>query len=303
MKENFLTFYIGQDEHYIQLEEMKQISQSIQNISNELKFHFLNDKNIDVLIYPSKEGSYKILISFATIILSISHWLNESEAGQAFVKGLTGHETPYYYQKAGEFIRDMVKGVLSKEESELSKYNNGYTDDKFYLDKCISEKSNLYKVLYRNKNIKFLSFEPDYINPIEKKNFINHVLNKDILRPLEPKFEFMELSIIKSVNTNTKAKWKFKNINSSLKFNARICDEFFIERFLLGYYPLKQEEKDDILLALVKIDKQMKNGEESNKEFFIMEVYKFNEDIVKKLPNDLDKHMVIKYDVNKNSLL
>lgn len=228
---------------------------------------------------------------------------NETECGQAFIKGLTGHETPYYYQKAGEFIRDMVKGVLSKEESELSKYNNGYTDDKFYLDKCISEKSKLYKTLYKNKNIKFLSFEPDHSNPIEKKNFINHFLNKDILRPLEPEFELMELSIVKSVNTNTKAKWKFKNTNSSLKFNAEICDGFFIDKFLSGYYPLKQEEKDDIVLALVKIDKQMKNGEESSKEFSIMEIYKFNDNIVKKLPNDLNRHITIKYDISRNSLL
>lgn len=75
MKENFLTFYIGQDEHYIQLEEMQQIAESIENISKELKHHFFSDGNMNVLIYPSKEGSYEILISFTATILSISYWL------------------------------------------------------------------------------------------------------------------------------------------------------------------------------------------------------------------------------------
>lgn len=107
--------------------------------------------------------------------MAIISWFSESDSGKAFIKGLTGNETPYYLEKGGELLRDAIKGVLEKDRDTLEILNNN-TDGKYFLDKSIKEKSELYTLINKSKTIKTISF-----NILSRKGILLDTLGKEIL--------------------------------------------------------------------------------------------------------------------------
>ena len=299
--EQILNIYLGQEEHYITLEEMDKIIQAVNNIGDSLaKKLFTSSSKEFFVVYPYEMGSFKIKIGIGAIFLAIG-WLGESDLGKAFVKGLTGNETPYYAEKAGELLRDAIKGVLEKSVNALEIINNN-TDNKYILDKSIKEKSELYTLINKSKTIKSISFNPDNENPIEKKNFISHIRKGDIVRQLEPEYEICDLIILKSINTKEQGKWGFRLLHNNKNIRAEILDNNFISKFLSGQYPLKEGNQDDVIKALVRIDTIMKNGDKEKEQYFIEEIFNFNENKIKDIPKDLEKYLRINYHYNEATL-
>ena len=300
--EQILNVYLGQEEHYITLEEMNKIIQSINNIGDSLtKKLFMSSSKELFIVYPYEKGSFKIKIGIVGATLAIIGWLGESDLGKAFVKGLTGNETPYYAEKAGELLRDAIKGVLEKNVDTLEILNNN-TEGKYFLDKSIKEKSELYTLINKSKTIKSISFNPNNEEPIEKKNFYAHIRKGDIVRQLEPEYEISDLIILKSMNTREQGKWTFGLLHNNKNIKAEILDNDFISGFLSGQYPLKEGNQDEVIKALVRVDTIMKNGSKENGQYFIQEIFNFNENKIKDIPKDLKKYLKIKYHYNEPTL-
>ncbi|MCV3387416.1 hypothetical protein L8U00_02790 [Campylobacter sp. IFREMER_LSEM_CL2256] len=305
MNESELYIYLGQDEHYITLDEMNSIVNTISIISNDLCVKLLsNYQDISLVIYPCEQGSFKLKIKHMLLGagVCILTWLNESEAGRAFVEGLTGHETPYYYKRAGQILGDVIKGVLEKDIFTLEKINNELGNCGYILDKSIKEKSVLYEAINKSKTIKSISFNNENSNAIPKKDFINHIKKGDIIRQLEPNYEILDLIISKSINTKQQGKWTFELLETKKKFNAKILDNVFMSKFLDGFYPLKEGNQDDIIKALLRIDTKIKNGNKETEEYFIQEIFNFNENKIKVIPQEFEKYLQVKYDYKIPSL-
>ncbi|RDU63806.1 MULTISPECIES: hypothetical protein [Helicobacter] len=296
------NIYLGQEEHYITLEEMDKIIQAVNNIGDSLtKKLFTSSSKEFFVVYPYEIGSFKIKIGIVGAALAIMSWLGESDLGKAFVKGLTGNETPYYAEKAGELLRDAIKGVLEKSVNTLEIINNN-TDNKYILDKSIKEKSELYTLINKSKTIKSISFNPNNEEPIEKKNFYAHIRKGDIIRQLEPEYEICDLIILKSINTREQGKWTFGLLHNNKNIKAEISDNNFISGFLGGQYPLKEGNQDDIIKALVRTDTIMKNGNKESGQYFIQEIFNFNENKIKDIPKDLEKYLRVTYQYKEPTL-
>ncbi|EDO8476247.1 hypothetical protein A0M43_04815 [Campylobacter jejuni] len=305
MNESELYIYLGQDEHYITLDEMNSIVNTINIISNDLCVKLLsNYQDVSFVICPCEQGSFKLKIKHMLLGsgVCILTWLNESEAGKAFVEGLTGHETPYYYKKAGQILGDVIKGVLEKDIFTLEKINNELDNFGYILDKSIKEKSVLYEAINKSKTIKSISFSNENSNAIPKKDFINHIKKGDIIRQLEPSYEILDLIISKSINTKKQGKWTFELLETKKKFNAEILDNVFMLKFLDGFYPLKEGNRDDIIKALLRIDSKIKNGNKETEEYFIQEIFNFNKNKIKDIPKEFEKYLQVKYDYKIPSL-
>lgn len=301
-KEQILNIYLGQDEHHITLEEMDKIIQAVNNIGDNLaKKLFTNSPKDSFIIYPFEKGSFKVKIGIIGTALAIISWFSESDSGKAFIKGLTGNETPYYLEKGGELLRDAIKGVLEKDRDTLEILNNN-TDGKYFLDKSIKEKSELYTLINKSKTIKTISFNPNNENFIEKRDFVGHIRKGDIVRQLEPEYEICDLIILKSINTRKQGNWSFGFLHNNKNIRAEILDSNFISRFLGGQYPLKEGNQDDVIKALVRIDTIMKNGDKEKEQYFIEEIFNFNENKIKDIPKDLEKYLRINYHYNEATL-
>lgn len=301
MNENLLNIYLGQKEHYITLDEMENIILRINNIGNSLAEHIFNNSPKDLfIIYPQKKGSFEIIVGIIGISSMAVNWLSETDSGKAFIKGLTGHETPYYWKKGGELLRDLINGILQKNIKDLKKVND---ENNFILDKSIKEKSELFNTLHKSKTIKSISFDKYHEKQIEKTNFYQHIIKGDIVRLLEPRYEIQDLIISKSINTRSKGKWTFKSkINNHGQIDAKILDDTFLSDFLNGYYPLKEKGEDDIVRVLLQINTTIKNGNKEKEEYFIQEIFSFNHKKIKDIPKDLEKYLMIKYNYNEPTL-
>ena len=75
-----------------------------------------------------------------------------------------------------------------------------------------------------------------------------------------------------------------RKVKTGQNLNASITDEEFKKDFLLGKYPLKSTRNNDTIVALVRYERQMLNGEEINLAKKIDTVFKFNETIIKPIP-------------------
>lgn len=290
-----LNIYLGQEEHHITLEEMSRIIQAVNTIGDSLtKTFFINTSKNIFVVYPYESGSFKIKMGIAvSVLVTVISWLSESDSGKSFVKGLTGNETPYYAEKAGELLRDVIKGILEKKVDTLEIINNN-TDNKYILDKSIKEKSELYTLMSKSKTIKSISFNADNKNAIEKKDFYAHIRKGDIIRQLEPEYEIYDLIILKSINTREQGKWTFGLVRNDKNIKAEILDGDFISGFLSGQYPLKEGNQDDVIKALVRMETTMKNGSRENERYFIQEIFNFNENKIKDIPENLEKYLRIK---------
>ena len=305
MNESDLYIYLGQEEHYITLDEINSIVNTVNIIGNDLCVKLLsNYENISFVIYPCEQGSFKLKMKHMLLGagVCILPWLSESESGRAFVEGLTGHETPYYYKRVGQILGDAIKGVLEKDIFTLEKINNEFSSYGFILDKSIKEKSVLYETINKSKTVKSISLNNENSNAIPKKDFINHIKRGDILRQLEPNYKILDLIITKSNNTRKQGKWSFSLLETKKNINAEILDSTFMSKFLDGFYPLKEGNQDDTIKVLLRIDTKIKNGNKETEEYFIQEIFNFNENKIKDIPQEFEKYLQVEYDYKTPSL-
>ena len=300
IQEEYLYIYIDQKEHFISLQEMSSIVNTINNIGKSIAEQFTDNNDVSFEIYPVEQGSFKTKIAIATTALTLFVGAIETEIGKAFVEGLTGNKPEYYTKEAGKFIKDALKNIMEKSINYLEGLRNEETH--YCLDKSIKEKSDMYSTLYKNHNIKAISFNENNECSIQKTEFYNHIRKGDLIRQLKPNYEITDLIIARSINIqNFKGKWSFKKINGK-KIDAEILDNAFICKFFGGNYPLRQFDQDDVIKVLLREDILIKNGNKEQAKYFIEKIFYFNEDKLKNIPEDLKKYLSIEYDYNEINL-
>lgn len=297
--ESFFDIYLGQEEHFISIEEMEKILKVIGEINNSYSQKVFGKQiNSSFNIYPCQEGSFKIKIGIVvgTIIGLVE--FSDNDIVKAFIEGLTENKPEYYAKKSGEMIKDFTKGILEKTINELEILNNQIENKSgsYILDKSIKEKSDLYVLLQKSKTIKSICFNRNNTNPISKTDFYKHIKAGDVIRAELPIYEIRDLIIFKSINTEDRGKWFFKIPNSKKQLQAEIIDFNFLSDFLNGKYPLREGDQDDVIKVLLKIETIIKNGSKEKEEYCIEKIYYFNDIEIEKIPKDCEKFLTQKND-------
>lgn len=297
--ENFFDIYLGQQEHFISIEEMEKILKVINEINNSYSQKIFGKQNISNFnIYPCEEGSFKIKIGIIGIIIWGSVEYFNNDLVKSFVEGLTGNKPEYYAKRSGEIVRDLIKGILEKPIDELEILNNQIERQNggYILDKSIKEKSDLFLLMQKSKTIKSVSFDENNKNPIPKTDFYKHIKAGDVIRAESPIYEIRDLIIFKSINTEDRGKWFFKISDSKKQLQAEIIDSRFLSDFLNGKYPLREGDQDDVIKVLLKTETIIKNGSKEKEEYCIEKIYRFNDIEIEKIPEDCEKFLIQKND-------
>ena len=66
IQEEYLYIYIDQKEHFISLQEMSSIVNTINNIGKSIAEQFTDNNDISFEIYPVEQGSFKTKITSRT---------------------------------------------------------------------------------------------------------------------------------------------------------------------------------------------------------------------------------------------
>ena len=263
IKEIFVHFKT--EEHYITLGEFVETVSSYETIADNFVENIFNIKNgVKIYILPPKPGTFLITIGVAVTTIAGSAILGAviSEEFKGFIKGLTkkiptiakNFPDGYEIGKGGEILGEMLTGfVQSTSES---------------------------------KEIKGIGFDTKDEFPIKRCDFVTRAVPPAI-KPLPEKQELKELIIVKSVNTDEKLQWDFKDSNTKESFSANIEDDDFNEKLLNGLCPLKKSSTNDVILALVEFRKKLENGKERKDSYTVKEVYKFNKKKLKEQPKGM----------------
>ena len=154
------------------------------------------------------------------------------------------------------------------------------------LDIAIKAKSDFYTMCSNNFDIKGIGFTNDN-NFIIKRQDLPRYISQDIIRKIPDTLVLQELIIYKPVNIPSDNQWSFKDNKTKQNLNANITDDEFKNNFLLGQYPLKSSRDNDVIVALVRYERQMVNGEEKVVGKKINTVFKFNDTVIKPIPKQL----------------
>ncbi len=272
-------------DHHIRFDSHLAALEASNVIVGEINKRLFGGKiDYELLVLPSEQGTFKIVIGFLSIAwLSIQ--IGETKSFEGFVKGLTGYDWKSYEiaKDIGSFLRDSTKGFFMTEKDELEKI----IPQEINLDKAIKFKSEFYKKCIANDEIKGLGFEDDDQFPVKRTNFLKHVSLEDKIRDVPSEFFIFDATIIASVNVDKNYKWRIKNNASGELISTYMNDDDFKARLLDGKNPLKRSSKDDIIKVLVEYKRHEKNGEIEIKEKSINTIYNFNDEQIKSVPEGL----------------
>ena len=277
---DIIYFYFNTIESQLSMSAFNQMVNSIDIVTKDVSQVFLGEKaKCQIYILPPEEGSFKSKFAI-TIILPIAIGIS-TNFSDGFIEGLTGHDSKYYGNKLGTFVKDATVGIFSKTKDEL----NSIIPNDVILDKSIEAKSKFYLSIVNDNNIKSLGFTKEDKSLIQRNNMGSYI-SKDIIRDVDNIEEYAKLTIIKPVTVQSQQAWTLKDHSKSRNDDYKILDENFKLLVWNGYNPLKESEKPDEILAKIEYVKEMKNGVISTIETNIKEVYQFNDKELKKLPND-----------------
>lgn len=274
-----IYFYFDTVESKLSMQAFSQMVESLDCVTNNISQVFLGEKSkCNIFILPPEDGSFKSV--FAVTVVTIALGLS-TNFGDGVIQGLTGHDTKYYGNQVGEFVKDATIGMFAKTKDELDKI----IPDNIILDSAINAKSKFYLSVINDKNIKSLGFSKTDKTLIKRQNMGAYIA-EDKIRDIENVEEYARLTIIKPVTVKSQQAWTLKDHAKSRNDDYKIQDEDFKNRVWSGENPLKEFEKPDEILAKVEYVKEMKNGIVSTTETNIKEVYQFNNNEFKKLPED-----------------
>ena len=240
---------------------------------------FDNSLKYKIVVLPSEHGSFKAKIGFFLSALALSIPISATEG---FLKGLTGVDVSQYYEDAGHFVKDTIQGVY---ESTIKKLKE-ITPPEVNLDAAIKAKSNFYNVSLKSANIEAIGFNALNDFSIPKSDFVYHIIEKDIVRELEPEISVKTLIITRPFIVSGKSKkWDLKDKSTNKEAGYVLKDQDFRNRVLHGLNPLKESQHPDEIVARVEQEKELRNGEEKNKNLNILAVYSFNDKEIKPLPS------------------
>ncbi len=280
--------------HYLKVNDFVSFSIDIERIVQDFNGILFDDlAHVEVFVLTPESGSFlgKWGIRFTHTSLSIGALFMalDTDISKSFVHGLTGHEPKYYAKMAGSetikiatLLADTTKGFLEKDtnDNELASINPKNIPNAYHA------KDDFYKKCLANKDISGIGFTCDDNFPIKRDNFpykVSNLVDGDL--DLEPEYDVHQLRIISSVNTiESKAQWKFQDVQTRRFLNAHLEDSNFRKDFFDGEYPIKLNETDDVIVAMVEYRKLNVKGITKIIERNIIKVYKFNNISLDKMP-------------------
>ena len=194
----------------------------------------------------------------------------ETKHFKEFWKGLTGEE--YDPVRSCRSLGKVVRGILSKTVDQIRKV----TPENIRLDECLKAKSEFFKMLESNKDIKAIGFDESSTFPIKRDQFDLHISSPQT-RDLPSREIYKSVIIAQAVVIDNENKWRFIDKETNKTIIASMNDEEFKTDFLShSKYPLKQTANDDEIFALFEVDVVEEDGMLQDKEWHVREVYAFN---------------------------
>lgn len=284
--ETFSTHFFTNEanKHFISAEDYKVFLASLEQILSEVNTKLLNNQvKYTLYVVANEEGGFWSYVGIAGTILGTPAIL-DTEFAHGFYIGLTGHD--YDAREIGEnvstFMLDVTKGIFSKNATELNKIR----PREINFDKAIDAKNKFYRMCAESTDIVGVSFSESVEPEITKKDFIEYI-EPDIERML-PAEQFIDIvTIVKSVNIESEAKWSVRVGENVRVQSVDMQDEEFKKEFLAGNYALKQTKQDDKMTVLLERKKRYINGYEQDAGLAIVKVYKFNDTEILNIPKDI----------------
>ena len=295
-----LCVHFDTEEHQIPLEQFEQTLISYKNIAKDFAENIFEIKSgLKIYVLPPQNGGFEVFLKIflehpAISALSVTL---AYDVIKGLVKGLTKNEKNEKFKDGftpelgAEVFGETIKGFMCETASEIeileSKINNEYKPSKpINLDVSKKQKADFYEACLRDKGIKGIGFSVEHDFPLKRCDFAGRATPPKT-KPLPEKTELKELIIVKSVNTDEKLQWEFKDANTKEAFSASIEDNDFNTMILNGQCPLKKKAAPDKIIALVKFYKKLENGKERKDAFIVTDVYKFNSKKLKDRPKGL----------------
>lgn len=273
-----ILFHFDIEKNDLPVNDFVIMANSLQKVSSAIVGQYYKNAKYEISVCPAEYGSFKGWFGGLLVGAILVNPFEEYMSG--FIKGLTGKAPAEYGENHGEMIKDSIIGFYSQDTEQLK------VPQEMNLDIAIKAKSDFYTMCSKNKDIKGIGFTNDR-NFIIKRPDLPRYISQDIIREIPDTLVLQELTIYKPVNIPSDNQWSFKDNRTKQNLNANIIDEEFKNDFLLGQYPLKSTRNNDIIVALVRYERQMVNGEEKVIGKKIDTVFKFNDTIIKPIPKQL----------------
>ncbi len=191
-------------ENYLPLDEFVDTARATKQIIDSLNQNFFDGGlKYEFIVLPPEPGSFKSRFAIvvktakvAGVAVGIVWAAAESDIGQRYIKGLTGHEPGYWAEQLGEdhkksltkesfgphreispevaalILSESTKGFLTKEYNQLRKV--GFTKEKFRS--AYQAKNNFYETCYRQPLIRGVGFSDSEEFPIKRNEFPNFII-------------------------------------------------------------------------------------------------------------------------------
>ncbi len=285
--ETFSTHFFTNEpgKHFISADDYKIFIDSVEKTLAEINTKILGGHvKYKLCIVANEEGGFWSKVGIVATIVGTGITVMESKFVHGVYIGLVGHD--YNESQVGEniggFMRDVTVGVFSRNSAELSKI----IPNELNLDTAIDAKNKFYRMCAVSPDIVGISFSDSIKPEIEKKDFIHYIApdtNKNL-----PSEQFVDIvTIVKSVNINSDAKWSVKIGDNVRAQSVEMLDDDFKKEFLAGKYAIKQTEQDDTMTVLLEKKKKYENGQEKDDGLSIVKVYKFNDTNILPIPTDI----------------
>ncbi len=259
---------------------------------------------IQIFVIPPEQGSF--LKKVVTVVTTAGAMYVGKPFLNGALKGITGNSLKYYQEKVEDktelFVKDLVKGFLTKSNDQLSL--NGVNIKDF--PKAFHGRSSFYRACLINKDIKGLGFDHSNIFPIKKSEFCNYIAD-DFNKKLPPIKKLHKLAIVSAVTKKRKkikSKWRAEDLRNGNLLDFILKDESFQKRFFDGEFSLKNRKDDDIITGLFEYEVIEINGEEKvTGSVLLTMVFIFNDKKIFDIPNGLKIEPVERFEKANNKKL
>lgn len=271
-QENKFILHLDTPEHVLELSDFISLSQQIEIIYKNITQVCFKDTDYNIYLNAAERGSFKGIFTLCLIWIGT---LTANEFAPGFIEGLTGKSLNELGKNAGQYVSEIFSSFMLNERVNVPETIN--------LDAALKAKSNFYKCCWLNNHINGVGFSNESTFPIKRKDFLKYV-EGDIIRNLNPIYKIQKLVIYKPINTEMEGNWSFKDLENNKILIASLQDQKFREEFLLGKHPLRRSNQNDTILALVRYNRQQKNGQEKIISKEIIDIYEFNNETLKDIP-------------------
>lgn len=252
-----VPIYFDVPDFSLPLEEFIQTAKATKQVIDTLNKELFDSRlKYDIYVFPPEKGSFKSRLGI--VLKKTPHVIGalgiiglglESDIGQGYIKGLTGHTPAYWAEKIGErhgeyfrsdredqadiskdcaalILSESTKGFLKQDYSSLIQY--GITKQKF--KQAYVAKNSFYETCYKQGLIQGIGFSENEKFPIQRKDFPNLITDVSNTEDDDEKEWQVEIRYIKVTSPN----WDRDDINRTWRAKYTQYDQtkyttFFIE--------------------------------------------------------------------------